>query len=1061
MVATWTKSKLNDIKDTIPLISRLTIENLKDNFNENGQAMFNNLNGILGIAVKLLGRQLIDKYFDKISEDKLHNFGIGVYFTTACEQAEESLNSIESISLDLLTRKAIIERFEEILKEKQESIYNSNLILHFTPNKHPAVSIVRTVCESLLLEYINEPNKANIVDSFTKNFNENIGHKIVLAFGDDYEKHIGEVDEKWTKSKEGKILSDMLELNRIGFAEYEDLKYQQTYAYWNKVSEYRNSTENKTDIEEFEESLSPIDELIETFFNRGSDTIEKILFILADFGKGKSVYLKQKASTLARQYEQRGEGFIPIYFNLRDFDKYDQNSSFGVISDFLGKKYGVDVQDSDFQAKEYFYLIDSLDECGNLTEERIDKVITSIKKIQNINVKKCRHNRIAIASRPIEHGLLKHLNNNEPFIIKNGDNRPINHFISIYGFKKEQFNNSITDSLKKALPLDSESFSGISKKIIEGINNSQVINIHEEFTSINLLTYSELRRPIFSYMIYKLIINKADLSSSNKVGVYLSFINVLTKEAKYIDSLKEVNLKDEYKFRNILHATSALWMYETYRSNQGFLKKHDISNTIEGSIIDKTDTNKMTKYKDIENVEFLSQSYFGQKGDTFYFQHQSFAEILLAEYYLKLFIHYALDESSAPDDIRIRLLLGNPTEQTIDFFVGMLLLLKESVSENGINPSEIVIQRRKLLFPMLASLSTADFSKGLFSHYLKFKWFDNFPISSNTIEPPSELLENWIITIEVINKIVDLSRDIIESKSKYLLTTVNSHYTSLYNNEIIQINDEISHIPPDIDRWIAFLVGNCLYNNDKERRFFTSTIGDTKIVFDMLKNWHHFSETASPEWGKKLFRGLIMPKSNLEHENFPTFFFSHNLKYTLKGLNLRDMDFSFSNMSNISLEHCDLIRSSFANTKLSNVYFNSSSFSGASFKNADFKNVTISICTLWDVDLYGISIDKLSLELCEIAQGVLLPKPLSEILKSSINGLADFGGKSYIGNPFESKETITSIFKVLEPLIRVATNKKNLDYSEIKKWFIFEFKEDRDYFTKLLHRKIRIKDNSL
>ncbi|MFE4710693.1 pentapeptide repeat-containing protein [Paenibacillus sp. NPDC056722] len=1056
MIPTWTKAKISNIKETIPLISKLTVDNFKNSFNENGQTVLNNLNGTIGIVVRLFGQQLIDKYFEKMIEEKLNNFGISIYLKAAFEQAEASLMNIEHYNLDITSRKEIVERFEEEFRKKQDTIVDSDLIIDFTPKRHPAVCIVREVCASILEVYTTSGSTKNeAVDSFIKEFNTNIEGRIISSFGEDYERHLREVDEKWTKSTEGKLLNDMLKLQRIGFAENEDLKYQETFAYWNKVDDYRNITDetNPLHIQIFENKLSPIEDLIREYFDKDEETIEKTLFILADFGKGKSVFLKQKAYTLAKKYEQYGDGLIPIYFNLRDFDKYDQSSTFGIISDYLGKKYGIDVQKEDFQKNRYCFLVDSLDECGNLTEERIDRVLTSIKKIQNINITNCRHNRLIITSRPIEHGLLKHLNSGKPYIINNSEKRPINYYISIYGFKKEQFNDSLIDSLRNALPLDPNDFTDISKKIVLSVIHEHEIDIYQEFIDIDLLTTSELRRPIFNYMIYKLIISKANLSFSNKVGVFLSFINVLTKEAKYIDDIQDINLRDEYKFRNILHSTAALWMYENHKSNQGSLKKQDISNTIEGAIIDKNDAGTLRKYEEVVNVEFLSQSYFGQKGDTFYFQHQSFAEILLAEYYLKLFIHYALDESLRIDDVRVRLLLGNPTEQTIDFLIGLLNLLRESVSEKE-QPDQSIIQKRKLLFPMLASLCTSDYSKGLYSQELKFTWFNNSQINNNTTEPPIDLLISWAITDTVIDKIIKLAYNIINSNSRYLLAKVNSNHTSLYNNEVIQLNNDISNIPPDIDRWISFLIGNQLFNNEKEMIFFSANISETKIIFDMMKNWNFFLDTSSPAWGKNLFKGMNM-RYEPTLENDKEFDIVKNStqgnSIEINGMDFNGMDFSFSTLSSLSFNQCNFYNSSFISAKLVHVRFSYSDFAEASFRSSTFIKTSFSASRLHSIDLVDIKFETLALDICEILQGVILPQSLTYILKGSTSGLVNFGKKSYIGDLEHDPFDITKeMFDVLKPLIKWILTNEHAKLEEVKQWFIFENNNDKEIFHGLL-----------
>lgn len=41
--------------------------------------------------------------------------------------------------------------------------------------------------------------------------------------------------------------------------------------------------------------------------------------------------------------------------------------------------------------------------------------------------------------------------------------------------------------------------------------------------------------------------------------------------------------------------------------------------------------------------------------------------MLLAEYYLKVFINYALNDNTSVEEARIRLNIGNPTAQTIEF----------------------------------------------------------------------------------------------------------------------------------------------------------------------------------------------------------------------------------------------------------------------------------------------------------------------------------------------------------------------------------------------------------
>ena len=60
--------------------------------------------------------------------------------------------------------------------------------------------------------------------------------------------------------------------------------------------------------------------------------------MLADFGKGKSVFLRHYAAKLAKDYLETHNGLFPVYFNLRDFKNYSSESKLGVIADYLETK---------------------------------------------------------------------------------------------------------------------------------------------------------------------------------------------------------------------------------------------------------------------------------------------------------------------------------------------------------------------------------------------------------------------------------------------------------------------------------------------------------------------------------------------------------------------------------------------------------------------------------------------------------------------------------------------------------------------------------------------------
>lgn len=1032
------RKKLESIKDTIPFISKLTTDNLKSIFESNIQNTLDNTTGLIGIAVRLFGQQLIDKYFEDISEKKLENFGLGIYIKSAYEQIIDSLKEIDNSDLMIEDRAGIIEELQNTFRQNQLNIENTDLIISFNAKKHPAIVILKTTMEKLLSDYLNQKS----IDNFVKHFNENIEEKIKQEFADDYTKHLDDIEEKWNSDREAILLNHMISLKKIKFAEDEDMKYQETYASWKSITDiYNEEILDATKIQEFETKLLPIQTLVEEYFKE-IENINQVLFVVADFGKGKSVFLKQFAAQLSIYYQQKGEGAIPVYFNLREFDEYDAGSSYGVISDFLSKKFGLMVADEEFQKKDYFFLIDSLDECGSLTEERIDKVINSIKKIQNINPQKCRNNKIIITSRPIQAGLTKHMEHNSPYKILNNEKREISQYVSVYGFKKEQFNDYLMNALNQEKFILDQEYFGISKKIMDSIKDHQPIDIYEEFHSNEILTYNEIRRPIFSYMIYKLIISKEDISYTNKVGVYLSFVNLLTKKAKYKDEKLNINLKDEFRFRNILHSTAALWMYETHKKGNGFLKRQDISNTIESAVINRNDEQKIEKYREVEEVEFLSQSYFGQKEDTFYFQHQSFAEILLAEYYLKIFIYHAISKTSSVEECRIRLLLGNPSEQTIDFLLGLIQLLRTSVSDK-IDPN--ILRIRKLLFPMLASLCTPEHSKGLYSESIKIRWFEEGHFEPNSTEPPKELLENWCITQQFLDQLISLTKKIVVSKNNYLITKVISNKTSLFDSEITEI-EEASQIPPDIDRWLALLIGNNIYNYVPEKKFFASTIKEYKVLLNMMKEWNHYFGIASPNWANYCMKGIIV-KNDEELKDIAIYL--SNKSENIEGLNLNHMDFSYSILNGISFRNCKIYNSNFSNSVFRYVLFENSNLAYAKFSNAKFYKVEFIMSKIARANFQNSLFEDIDFSLCSIEQGVFFPHKLRNILNGDRReGIVNFGGKSYLNSEmcdrqYNSEDTVHSMFKMLTPFLEFGLKNNLLVKNDIKNMFLYQNKDVR------------------
>jgi hypothetical protein len=491
------KQILEKITESLPDMLKDFADASKDNFDTHGQEILSNSTGLVATGIKLFAKPAIDKYFEKLTAKKLENYGLAIYTKAALVQAVESLEEINDELNDSFNVKVI----ESEIKNIAINSNSDNLLLVFRPKNHPAVILVRECFENAL-RICDTSTLA--IKNFTKHFNENIADKIKSTFGNDYDGHIEEIKEFTLKDNETDFLLDMVKLGRIGFKENERLKYEKTYAYWRKVSTFKvnDSEESESNLK-----LQPIENLINDYFNQydSENSLDKILFVLSDFGKGKSVFLRHYTAKLAKNYLETQNGLFPVYFNLRDFGNYSSEPKLGVLADYLETKYAIKIENEYFKNRQYIFLVDSLDESGELTKANVDKVIASVKKIQQLDKELCRTNRIIITSRPFDEGLESQLNNHKPFIIGNKESRDIPYFVSVYDFKKEQFNEWLTDTVMHHLGQNDIEATGFAQDVISAIKNRQEIDIYDNLLNNNTLSASELRRPIFAYMIFQLI----------------------------------------------------------------------------------------------------------------------------------------------------------------------------------------------------------------------------------------------------------------------------------------------------------------------------------------------------------------------------------------------------------------------------------------------------------------------------------------------------------------------------------------------------------------------------
>ena len=388
------KKLIKNIVSALPNALKNAVNYVKDNFDESGQEALSNANGTVGVLIKIFAQDKVDNYFEKLTKNKLKNFASDMYVKATLIQVGKSIEILEENENNTYEASSIVSLLSDILKIDENTFTKEHLVTIFTPRYHPIVVFIKDKMEDILKQ-LNFPSED--IKKFKSHFNENIENTIIKTFGsDDYEKHKKEIEIFWRNEKESKLLYDMYQLHKIGFKEGESLKYEETYASWKPVStvlDKEQEKEDKVKHKKYEKSLKPIESLIEEYFadcTASDGCIKNILFSIADFGKGKSVFLKQYASKLAKNYSETREGYVPIYFNLRNFSLYSDDGELGVIGSYLLDEYAIRINDDEFKKNKYIFLIDSLDESGELTKAKINKVINSIKKIQNIDKEKCR-----------------------------------------------------------------------------------------------------------------------------------------------------------------------------------------------------------------------------------------------------------------------------------------------------------------------------------------------------------------------------------------------------------------------------------------------------------------------------------------------------------------------------------------------------------------------------------------------------------------------------------------------------------------------------------------------
>ncbi|HDR8424300.1 TPA: pentapeptide repeat-containing protein, partial [Bacillus cereus] len=745
--------------------------------------------------------------------------------------------------------------------------------------------------------------------------------------------------------EEENFLKEMVALGVIGYEGDEKIPYIETLAKWKRLDEYAINNFQDTEYEPEYYSIIgqkkpgydfpiPVEQLLEEYFKEinYSKSI-KIAFLIADFGKGKSSFLKYSAKKYALSYLKGEEEYFPIYFNLRWYIDYKDFTDLGCIYLYMKRLYNIDLKEQKYKDTKFLFLIDSLDESGELTGDKLDEVLNSARSILTRNGLKYNKDKIILTSRPISH-LNKFISRYAPYRDKE-DNE---YYINLTGFEKADFDLFFKKVINLDKPVSRENNFGV--KVIQLITMDW--SISEFLLRQSIVGMEEISRPIFAYMLYKLVYANQRIEIDNKLSIFISFINLLTKEAKYIkdDSLfHEYKVIEELKHRNILHASAVNWQFKRHINEDNVLKVKELS-----KILMETEEEHKAEYH-----HFYSQSYFGENKEYFYFKHQSFAEILLAEYYLKVLIYAALEDENI-QQTRMKLNLGIPTTQTMRFFQGLLSIFWSSINtENKEN-----INSRNQIFPLIGSMIIDEYPNFLNSNKLRERWIN--PDVLNRNKPPQEAIDNWGLYKTDIEKVKEICLHLIEDETSYTVP-IYDQKQNIYNSEVLIRKGIKNNEYLPIDKWISLFAINNLVRGIDEYADLINKVDIKPFVEEMAISNTVFGH-VTPEWGSTLLCGMDMSNcENTEGLNFEA--------ETLQGF-----DASYSELSAAVFNGTDIFDSYFEKSNLQGttwqeavleeVYFNKADLRGTSFVLSHMINTDFSYSYLLGGDFSDAFIENVS-----------------------------------------------------------------------------------------------------
>jgi len=359
--------------------------------------------------------------------------------------------------------------------------------------------------------------------------------------------------------------------------------------------------------------------------------IYPILYVVGYPGVGKSSFIKSFAANIAEDYIAGTEEYFPIYFELRKHYKTEE------IKAYFKERHNLSLEKN----KPYYFLFDSLCEYGHLASETTTQIVDEFRAIL---MESFPSSRIVVATRPIEDtGGVFSLD------IKNKNGK----FLCLKGFTCEQVDSYIVKYSKYYRNIPA---------------NLCYASIYENF-----LSAEDTGNPLMLLMLLRLFeslditINEKRNEPMLKAELYMRFINTLSPS--FVNNSKsEISHNNKTGiFRGIIQKAAAIRQVENMTQGRRGISTQDVTQSCAESA--KDDIHQL-----VEDNNYNILSYHEGDKELITFKQISFQQYAAAEYLLSVLLLAICGKKN-----KVELHIGYVSEETIDFFAELLLLLRKSL----------------------------------------------------------------------------------------------------------------------------------------------------------------------------------------------------------------------------------------------------------------------------------------------------------------------------------------------------------------------------------------------